>query len=309
MFGAKHCNSYAARQQAPLYMTFMSFLHPHVEYQGEERSSLSELPKTPIQFITMHTTRFISGPGDHDPPFRTIIFSDEPAIVLMSSQLRYAWTALPTTDPIANPDAEGQTVLGNFIAANYNRSEDERKSVPQNPDKDDINSEWRPQVLEFWNHVFSDVSRFLQGVTGTAGHLHAPAHESLTLDYMPRTSDPEKHAFKENRLLIPTFLDSGVTVRVTAKSANYEGHEQIQEIGQFDGTNTTEIWYVRRDVELAFSVEGDFGEGRNGVAAVFACGRLCTGLGGHPNEVTEATRDKAKEANEKTNVTETNFGD
>lgn len=88
----------------------------------------------------MHTTRSITGPWDRDPPFRTIIFDDEPAIVIVSTQLRYAWTALPTADPVPNPGAEGQSVLGNFIAANHHRNEEQRKSVPQNPDKDDINS-------------------------------------------------------------------------------------------------------------------------------------------------------------------------
>lgn len=140
------------------------------------------------------------------------------------------------------------------------------------------------------------MSRFLEGVTGTAGHLHAPAHESLTLNYVPRTSELEKHAFKENRLLIPTFLDTGVTVQVTAKSENYEGHEQIEQIGRFDGNNTAEIWYIRRDVELTFSIEGEFGEERKGVAAVFACGRLCIGLGNYPDEDTGAASGEAEGA-------------
>ena len=46
-----------------------------------------------------------------------------------------------------------------------------------------------------------------------------------------------------------------------------------ESLGTFEGSNTTEIGYLRRGVEVTFHVEGDFEKAeRNGVAAVLVVG-------------------------------------
>ncbi|KAL6719505.1 hypothetical protein ACLMJK_003745 [Lecanora helva] len=118
--------------------------------------------------MAMSTTRALTGPPSDlfNPPFRTITFTSFPAVVLVSTHLRHAWTALPPT-----PSPTDDDVMA-FIKANHALTPQQRlEQVPQNPDKDSIDTPWRERVLERWMSVFVDVSAFLQEVGPGVGHL------------------------------------------------------------------------------------------------------------------------------------------
>ena len=51
-----------------------------------------------------------------------------------------------------------------------------------------------------------------------------------------------------------------------------------KELGTFDSLNPTEIWYVRKGVDVNIYVEGDFEKDRQGVAAVMVNGILCSDI-------------------------------
>ena len=228
----------------------------------------------------MHTIRNLdfTSPGDmFYPPFRKIEFQDEGAIVLMSTHLRHAWTALP------GQAATSGTVL-EFIKANHELSREDRLAVPQNGDKEILSTLWRVEIYEHWNHVFYDVSNFLQSVGPGTGHLRSSSQEVMALEY-PCTSRKDtngeeeivKKTWNTNVLIIPTYLEPGATIGMTMPSLKgTEGTGGTRSLGAFNSSNTAEIWYVRAGVEMSFHVESSGGEKKQGTAAVLVYGILCT---------------------------------
>lgn len=208
----------------------------------------------------MHTTRTIDWDNIFTPSFRIVHFEEEAAMVIVSTQLRYAWTAIPHN--------EG---LNRFAKENYERSEEERLAVPQNPDTNTVHTRWRDEVYEAWSHVFYDVMNFLQDVGPDVGHYHPPSHDILSLQYPGNDGNQETAAVKKTWgtkvLIIPAHLEPGVAIRVTEMNG--------KAIGTFDGKNTAEIWYIRAGVEVHIYVEGDYDKSRTGVAAVLVYGILC----------------------------------
>ncbi|KAF8160415.1 hypothetical protein BJ912DRAFT_1008179 [Pholiota molesta] len=214
-----------------------------------------------------------------DPAFRKIQFDDEAAIVLVSTHLRHAWTARP---PAADADAGTADVdlapaLAAFIRASHARSDEERKAVPQEPDAksvEGVHTKWRDEVHYHWNHVFWDVAGFVGELACTGVHMHPPAHGVFPVDYRGGA----------DILVIPAYLAPGVSVRcarrvVEGVEGAGEAGEGEKVLGTFDGTNVYEIWYVRRNTEVVFQIDGTAGASGD-VAAVMVYGMLCRDVHG-----------------------------
>ena len=222
----------------------------------------------------MHTLRTLEGNTIEEmlnPPFRSVNFDDEAAIVQVSTHLRLAWTALPGDD--TSIDA-----VGWFTRDSSYRTDEERKLVPQNPNKDDYRTAWRESVYHMWNHVFYDVMRFLPEVGMGVGHIHPPSHDAFAMDY-PQVGDSNgsvavKKKWDTNVLIVPAFLEPGVSIRMFVSQASENGQSQ-KTLGSFDGFNTADIWWLKSGVEVCFYVEGDYEKDRKGVAAVLVYGILC----------------------------------
>jgi len=226
----------------------------------------------------MHTVRTLSGSLRDilDPTHRILHFEDDGAVVLVLTLLRYAWTALP---PAEDPTADS---VGVFTKAKYRLSDDERKNaVPQNADKDSVHTPWRDKVYHQWNHVFHDIMGMLMEV-GMVGHFHPPSHDIMAIKYpLPEASNAKtavvtalKKTWDTNVLLIPAYLEPGVSIRASIADPESEGSGKT--VGTFDVSNPAEIWYVRSGVEVESHVEGDFVRECEGVAAVLAVGILCS---------------------------------
>jgi hypothetical protein len=246
----------------------------------------------------MHTFRHLSGAPEDllFPTFRNVNFSDEDAMILVSHYLRLAWLALPPTDP-TDINSAG---VGAWIAASTRRSEQEWGAVPQNPDvrelqdadvEVDIRSPWREAGYEMWNHVFQDVSNFIQSVGAGMGHLHPPAHKIFALHYPSFTSlvrgevggnemggEGTEMVRETDMLVIWAWLGDGVEVRMTTGDVTDEEMKEMgnqKTLGSFvEGATETEIWYVRRGTRVRFYVEGKYEGTRKGLAAVMVTGRL-----------------------------------
>ena len=139
---------------------------------------------------------------------------------------------------------------------------------------------WRDSIYHMWNHVFYDVMNFLPEVNCSVGHFHPPSHDAFAVDYPTahgRNVAVAKKKWDTNTLLIPAHRAPGVSVRATVNESN-EDETLEKELGTFDGLNPTEIWYVRKGVDVNIYVEGDFEKDRQGVAAVTVYGILCSDI-------------------------------
>jgi hypothetical protein len=242
----------------------------------------------------MYTGRTLDGSPEDliSPSFRLVNFSDEGAIVLVSTHLRHAWTAAPGADV-------GAGAVGAFIAASHNRSAEERRAVPQNPNKEDIHTPWRDEIYHQWNHVFYDVANFLASVGPGIGHLHPPAHNAFALKYPVADGEGEvrRMVWDHNVLVIPAHLEQGVSVRMSM--IKEDGEEKT--LGTFNESNPADIWYIKNGTRVRFFVEGEYENVRGGVAAVLVCGRLdltCPGHEGQHEVATEEVSDAEKEEDE-----------
>ena len=221
----------------------------------------------------MYTCRTLDGSIEDmlDPSFRTVNFEDSPHVIVVSKHLRYAWPALPSEE--TSSDGVGQ-----FMKMNHKRSEEDRERVPRNPDLESLHTPWRDSIYHFWNHVFYDVTNFLTEVNHTVGHFHPPSHDAFALKY-PSSQDetPEVvcKSWDTNVLLIPAYRASGVSIRATAQQSTDDPTSE-KVLGTFNDSNPTEIWYVKRGLEVKFSVEAKLEKDHQGLAAVMVCGILCT---------------------------------
>ena len=237
----------------------------------------------------MRTGRTLDGSPEDliYPSFRLVNFSDEGAVVLVSTHLRHAWIAAPGADV-------GASAVGAFIAASHNRSEAERRAVPQNPNKEDIHTPWRDEIYHQWNHVFYDVASFLSSVGPGIGHLHPPAHDAFALTYPVADGEEEEkeNVWDYNVLVIPAYLEPGVAVRMS--TVKEDGEEKT--LGTFNASTTADIWYIKKGTSVRFFVEGECENVRGGVAAVLVCGKLDLACTGHQGDNEEAAF--VEEANE-----------
>lgn len=89
-----------------------------------------------------------------------------------------------------------------------------------------------------------------------------------------------------NVLVIPAYLASGLEIGVSIPNRNSldrgddcEAEETGEVVGKFNAANTTEIWYIRPGVKLAFHIGGDLARKhmkQGDLAAVFIVGVLCS---------------------------------
>ena len=222
----------------------------------------------------MYTGRALEGNTLEEmlnPAFRTVNFEDEHAMVLVNSHLRLAWTALPGEDTSYDS-------IGSFIKASHDRTEDERRQLQRNPDKT-VHTSWRDSIYHFWNHVFSDIMRFLSNVGPGIGHYHSPSHDTFALSYPgPRREDGATILAKKwdnNVLMIPAYLESGVSIRMSMASIS-DNQMSEKTLGNFDSSNPSDIWFLKGGNEVVFNIEGDYERDRKGIAAVLVYANLCT---------------------------------
>ena len=234
----------------------------------------------------MFTSRTLSGPPSEylSPLFLIVNFSDSFFDVTVSTHLRHAWTALPTSE---SPTDE--TVIS-FAKANHALTPDQRRElIPQNEDKDTINTSWRVVVLEHWIPVFAHVSVLLKQDVGPGiGHLRA--YDVFAIEYPSLFSDKRLEVkevedmmvgkmttkvWDTNVLLIPAHLEPGVSLRTTILQINEDGNLEEGELGTFSEASPTECWYVRRGVVVHIYVEGDHKRDCEGIAVVLAICKLC----------------------------------
>ncbi|CAM6085168.1 unnamed protein product [Calypogeia fissa] len=228
-----------------------------------------------------YTTRTLTGSISDlfHPSFRKIQFDDSFAIVVVSTHLRYAWTALPGEDTSVK-------AVSSFIGDSHRRTEEERSAVPQNPDSNDIRTPWREGIYYHWNHVLYDIANFLVEVGPGMGYFYPPAHEVMAVNYPDKGvgdgGEVEeigiKMVWKTNVLVLPAHLESKVSIRMDEIGAEMgEGgsaETNSKTVGRFDGSNVSEIWYFKEGTEVRIFVEGEYGEDRRGVAAVLVYGKM-----------------------------------
>jgi hypothetical protein len=123
--------------------------------------------------------------------------------------MRHTWIAIP---PSSEAPSYTHEDLGAFMRRMQVQTETERAERPKNTDTT-IHTPWRDAVYGMWNHVFWDVSLFLEGVGHGIRHFHPPNHKVLPLSF-PGTGDEMATKWDTNVLIIPTYLGKGVQVRM-----------------------------------------------------------------------------------------------
>ncbi|KAF2192181.1 hypothetical protein K469DRAFT_745686 [Zopfia rhizophila CBS 207.26] len=214
-----------------------------------------------------------------NPAFRTIQFGDSPSQLTVVTLLRNAWTAAIPED-IEKTDAS--TALSKFTRENGNPGKDYGSPAkhPQNANKDEVDTRWRSQILYTYNHLFYDIGNMLPEVNCSLGHHHPPNHTSFTVSYPSSSSHHPIHEWDKNIVFLPAFLDKDLELRVS-RIKTKDGEVEVQEMGVFNENHMTEAWFVAKGVKIRIEivVKGDGeekSEEREGVAAVFVVGILCT---------------------------------
>ena len=190
-------------------------------------------------------------------------------MVAIARHLRRAWAVIPTEPPTYNG-------VSRFLQRDNWSSEEDRRRVPRNPNKDDIESAWRKAVAFYWNHIFFDVMNFLSHAQPDVGHFHVPNAKKIALDY-PKSNAVYRKKWNSNIIILPAFLDAGVSIRVETRPSA-RSNEPWGLLGVFDGTNVNEIWYIRKNFEVDIHVDVESKTKRHGVAAVLIYAVLCTEL-------------------------------
>ena len=205
-----------------------------------------------------------------NPPFRKVNFDDEKSMSTVAKHLRRAWTAIPSEEPTYD-------AINRFIQYDTGRSEEEQRRVQKNSNRNDTQTAWRRAIYFYWNHLFVDVMNFLPHAQSGVGHFHPPAHASFAIEYLDFElgSPPIQKSWKSNVLVIPTFLDTGVSVRFETEPGTKEG-EPWGLLGVYDDRNPNEVWFIQKGLAVNIFVEGNSEGQRTGVAAVFVYATLCT---------------------------------
>ena len=207
-----------------------------------------------------------------EPPFRKINFDDEPPMIAITRHLRRAWTTAPPSDTSYNG-------VNQFLQTDSWRSEQERRMVPQNLNKDNINTTWRKSVCFYWNHIFFDIMNFLPHAQSDVGHFHVPNSKMLAIEHPKVNGDPRKTVIRKkwdtNILIIPAFLDRDVSIRFESLPTADE-NTPWGLLGVYDGTTSNEVWYIRKDFEVNIHVETGANSSKQGIAAVMVYAILCS---------------------------------
>ena len=233
----------------------------------------------------------------YEPPFRKINFDDEPPMITIARHLRRAWIVVPTEE--ATYDG-----VSRFLQTDSWRSEEDRRKVPRNPNKDDVGSKWRKAVCFYWNHIFFDIMNFLPHAQADVGHFHVPDTRTFVIDYPKQNIDPRTYVTRKkwdtNVVITPAFLDDGLSVRFES-SPSPDENEPWGLLGVFDARYANEAWYIRRGLEVKIYLEIDQGSAKQGAAAVVVYAPLCTqqhrSVSVDPLNQIEEWREKGRELN------------
>lgn len=113
--------------------------------------------------------------------------------------------------------------------------------------------------------------QFLPNAACSVGHFHPLNHDvfpTLFPGFDAKDQDGAASArevackkWDTNVLIIPAYLASNVEIEVSILDrvsldggSQPAGKEMEEVIGKFDAVNTAEIWYIRRGVELRFTL-------------------------------------------------------
>ncbi|KAJ7461618.1 hypothetical protein FB451DRAFT_486389 [Mycena latifolia] len=194
------------------------------------------------------------------PRFRTIHFEDGPAQVTVVTLLRHAWTA---EVPSADIASSGVAAVLETWMTKYGSEESQwgdPAQIAQNHDNEDVGSEWRQRILYTYNHLFYDIGDVLPGVNDRMGRFHPPNHTSFVIDHESTLGTPTEKTFDTNIILLPAFLDSGVTVSIKHLPTN-EGESEV-ELGSFSSSGPRRsrhddgLVYRRRCEDVVCGVRG-----------------------------------------------------
>ena len=207
-----------------------------------------------------------------EPPFRKVNFDDEPPMIAISKHLRRAWTILPPEDTSYNG-------VSRFLQIDSWRSEEERRRVPQNLNKETVETAWRRSVYFYWNHIFFDIMNFLPHAQSDVGHFHVPDTKLFSIEH-PKADGNSKKAvickkWDTNILITPAFLDKDVSVRFESLPTADE-NQPWGLLGVFDSSVSNEVWYIRKNFEVNIFIEVGANSSKQGIAAVMVYAPLCT---------------------------------
>ena len=170
----------------------------------------------------MHYVRTMSGETlaeQLNPSFRKISFSDESAVRTVAFLLREAWTASP-------PEQANAESLGPWLSACSRKTPEERAATPRSKDFT-LHTMWRDSVYAMFNHVFSDVHRWLQEACMLEGDFKPPSHDAFALPFpaAPSSSSAATTEFEKvwdvAVYMIPTYIAKGATVRAYRMEDRY----------------------------------------------------------------------------------------
>ncbi|KAF2796026.1 hypothetical protein K505DRAFT_359640 [Melanomma pulvis-pyrius CBS 109.77] len=209
-----------------------------------------------------------------NPTFRLVNFASSADQLTVVRMLRNAWT-------VEEPKMEAggvEAAFGKWMRENGNPGKKwgDASITKQNSDKDDLDTPWRQHVLFYYNHLFVDIGRMLPNVNSSLGHHHPPNHTSFSLSHSPSPASTTR-TFNTPIIILPAFLDYGTKVKISQVSDKDDS--TIREYGVFDSKHMEEAWWIGAGVKLRMDVVVDGTEEENkkeGVAAVFAVGPLCT---------------------------------
>lgn len=231
--------------------------------------------------------RTVDGPSETwlFPQYRHVDFKSERAVYIMSRFLRFAWTATPPTEKVEARSLYNNTRLENqvnddlmqFMKFCHHEDGTFRKEILPNPDSNSVHTEWRDIIYQHWYHVFHDIARFLFELALENFHVHFPCHDVLAIEIPTSDHSAIHKTWDSDILILPAYLKSNVSIRMTANIRKDENEEEERELGTFDGSNTGELWYIRAGtavtLRLAQGADGDL----KGLGAVMICGLLSRG--------------------------------
>ncbi|KAJ5101725.1 hypothetical protein NUU61_003947 [Penicillium alfredii] len=225
---------------------------------------------------------------------RKVNFAGDGPQVTTTTLLRLAWTHLP-------PSPESSDIETVMRGNGQQTPEEKFGDAPKNPDTAALHTPWRDKAYYLWNHLFWDVSRFMNSMYGV-GHLHPPNQDVFGLEF-PRPHGNELNEnvrvftkiWECNVLVLPAFLAPSVVVRVETYSPGEEGgvvRDVVKLRGKFGPENPAEIWYMRKGLETRFYIEGDWERPSTGLAAAMVYGKLCDDTHGNEQESEEESEEE-----------------
>ena len=253
-------------------------------------------------------------PHPHVPLVAIVDFSDDDAIVSVSTHLRLAWTELPPPLPPA-PDSiaadadsnaddaaaarkSHENLVQQTVFHNIRLSSSERAGDAQVNSDAGETSAWRDVLARAWNNVWADVLGYLPDAIGETeagrgkevGHFWADTHRywgvKAGVNERAGGADGKKgrvvRAWDQNVVVSFTWLKKGWRVVGFVNEDEDEAGGERKEVGRLGNEQGgKEVWFVRKGVEVEFVVEREDEEddeeaGEEGTIAVVVTGYACT---------------------------------